>query len=682
MGLFSIQAYAQVEIEDNEIIPHKNLAISYTIGRDGTLTAMVEDDSFTVTIPQIANQFWKSITKTVIDENIIIIDYTNGQNTIILTLNMTDNILHFDLEGRLVDANLLSFQFSENTKRLGENRTGLRLADGREFYFDWSDINLDREYIEGSKSLRVDIRSAPTFKLDPRISITNPDFETGDFTGWSQSCGADSSQSINSTNPINGSESYYLNIGSGADNECGIVQTYGADDDVYIQHQFIAESSRDVDDGDQIYISRLTASSTDVVDFRLIQNDTAGGLQFALRYSTDSGFVTTRNSSFPLFELNTLYCVEYRYFRNTTANGGQASLWVNNTQVSDNTIDNDGISRPGRIRPGLQRDVIGIGLVFRIDDIYIDAATPPPADRVNTCPEGLAVEEPPISPFNIQTALPIETISQMLFQVHGGTSGGLHHFALQEIFQEHNSFSNWIEAFRDDDIIRLRLCPLPTPVSRNATNHIIRFTALSRGTGGVERMSIHILNSTQDIIQEFPETDISRIEFETHNFTLTQANADAIDDYSLIFIELHATNLSVNDDESIFITQAQLDIPETDLTVVCIPEEEEVGQGTSELFPLAPLMNLFFIIGGFILVFNAKGRLEFQASGMFFFLASLLFIISPIYAILDSNNVLSYEILNYPDSIRNNFVLINFVFIGLGLTSVIINNKGRLGFRN
>lgn len=104
------------------------------------------------------------------------------------------------------------------------------------------------------------------------------------------------------------------------------------------------------------------------------------------------------------------------------------------------------------------------------------------------------------------------------------------------------------------------------------------------------------------------------------------------------------------------------------------------GTGTSELFPLAPLMNLFFIIGGFLLVFNAKGRLEFQAAGMFFFLASLLFIISPIYAVLDSNNVLSYVVLNYPDNIRNNFVLINFVFIGLGLTSVIINNRSRIGF--
>ncbi len=81
------------EIESNEFIPHKDLAIGYVIGRDGTLTAIVGLDSFTISIPQIANQFWQSITKTIIDENITIIDYANGQNRVILTLNMTNNIL-------------------------------------------------------------------------------------------------------------------------------------------------------------------------------------------------------------------------------------------------------------------------------------------------------------------------------------------------------------------------------------------------------------------------------------------------------------------------------------------------------------------------------------------------------------------------------------------------------------
>jgi len=103
------------------------------------------------------------------------------------------------------------------------------------------------------------------------------------------------------------------------------------------------------------------------------------------------------------------------------------------------------------------------------------------------------------------------------------------------------------------------------------------------------------------------------------------------------------------------------------------------GSGTSGLFPLAPLLQLFFIVGGFWFILQSKNRIEIQATGIFFFLASLLFVISPIYAVIDSNDVLSYVILNYPDAIRNNFVLIHFGILGMGLSSVIINNRSKIG---
>lgn len=489
------------EIESNEIIPHRDLAISYIIGRDGSITAQVEDDSFTVTIPQIANQFWLSVQKTIIDENITTIEYIKGANTVLLTLNLTENVLHFDLSGKLVDENLLVFKFSENTKRLSENRTGLRLANGNEFYFDWEDINpnLQREYIAGSKSLRVDIRSAPNFKIDPRISINNPDFETGDFTGYAtDGCGIDSNDLVNSTQPINGTYSYHVIIGSGADNNCSRRQDIGGHNDNYVQFQIDFKSAVAWTDGDIINFHRLADGGSLRTSISIQQNDTAGGFQWRVSFDGDGGDTIVNNASFPLITIGSRYCVEYHYLRSASANSGIGELWINKTQFTSNSgIDNNGRGQPDRLYVGNPVDGSGGPVTFKVDDLYADSS-----ERVNTCPEGL-------------------------------------------------------------------IPPVPPPIS---------------------------------------------------------------------------------------------------IIVV-------------DFFPLAPLMNLFFIVGGFILVFSAKGRLEFQATGMFFFLASLLFVSVPIYAIIDDTSSLSYVILNYPDAIRNNFVLINFVFIGLGLTSVIINNKGRLGFR-
>ncbi len=498
VGILSIQVYGQIEIEDNEIIPHRDLAISYTVGRDGTLTAIVNDDSFSIEIPQIANQFWLSVEKTIVDENITTIEFIKGANTVLLTLNLTENILHFDLSGRLIDENLLIFKFSENTKRLGENRTGLRLENGNEFYFDWKDINLRNEYIEGSKSLRVDIRSAPNFKLDPRISITNPDWETGDFTGWTTASGSDCSQSISSVTPINGSESHLINSQVGSDNNCSAIQDIGPNTDSHLQAQFRIESGYTIDGARKGIVGWRGGGGSTAGLFFVIFNSSSSQLEVLGRYAVDSGNVDVRNASFTGIAVGNLYCIEIRYFRSSSPNDGEFQVWINNTQaLSASNFDNNGINRADRIVSGQQNDQGFADIIFRTDDFYADDS-----ERVNTCPEGLS---PPVPP--------------------------------------------------------------PIPI----------------------------------IVVDF--------------------------------------------------------------------------------FPLAPLMNLFFIVGGFILVFNAKGRLEFQATGMFFFLASLLFISIPIYAIIDDTSSLSYVVLNYPDGIRNNFVLINFVFIGLGLTSVIMNNKGRLGFR-
>lgn len=356
------------EIEPNEFIPHKNLAIGYVIGRDGTLTAIVGLDTFTVSIPQIANHFWQSITKTIVNENITTIEYLNGQNIVTLTLNMTDNILHFDLEGRLIEANLLSFQFSENTKRLGENRTGLRLANGRLFYFDWEDIDLQTEFIEASKSLRIDIRSAPTFKLDPRVSITNPDFETGDFTGWGTTC-ISGAQEVNSSLAINGSFSHRVRSNAGSPGgQCFASNDQPADNEYFIRFQLRIELNEMADTNvkDIAQIDRTGSLRSKV---RLIQNDTLGGLEFTIRYLDDIGANTHRNHTFPAIELETTYCIEFSYDRdNTGPDLGAVTAHVNNTQFMDITIDNDMLPVPNRIVSGQPGGEDTGKMIFRTDD--------------------------------------------------------------------------------------------------------------------------------------------------------------------------------------------------------------------------------------------------------------------------------------------------------------------------
>jgi len=400
-SLPSILVQAQ-EIQDNEIIPHRDLAISYVIGRDGSITAKVLDESFTIQILELSNHFWNNITKSVIDENITIIDYANGQNTVSLTLNMSNNFLQFDLEGRLIEANLMRFQFSNNVERLEENRTGLRLKNGGLFYFDWSDINLETEYIEGSKTLRIDIRSAPTFKLDPRLVFDNPDFETGDYTGWAEACST-GSQAVNSTNPINGSESNRVAFLTGStSNNCYTRQgTFTSAPDAFMQHQWRIESVGSWDDNGRRDISRMTSSNQLRITLQMRWNATRSAFQFQVAYRDDIGAISHRNQTFPNIDLTATYCAELYYQRdNAGDNLGIAQVWINNTQYMNiETVDNNAISPVNRMWLGQQGNEDGGAVTYRTDDLYGSNSL-----RINTCPEGLSSGEPPIIP---EVILPI-----------------------------------------------------------------------------------------------------------------------------------------------------------------------------------------------------------------------------------------------------------------------------------
>lgn len=421
----SLERIESVEIESNEVIPHKDLAIGYVIGRDGSITAMVGLNSFTITIPELSNRFWVSVDKTIVSENITTIDYINGAHTALLTLNLTENFLIFDIEGRLPSANLLSFQFSENTIRLEENRTGLRLANGGLFYFDWTDIQLETEFIEGSKVLRIDIRSSPNFKLDPRLVFTNPDFETGDFTGWTTACSGGNTQAVSSIDPINGSESNRVVFTS--DSNCLTRQsTFSSNTDTFYQHTWRLESNGSVTDGDRRDISRMTSSSQLRLRISMEYNATRGAFQFAVGYRDNGGAIPApRNQSFPNIINGATYCIEAYYQRDDSdPDMGIVQVWINNTQLMNiEDVDNESISRPNRIWLGQQGTEVGGDVTYRVDDLYGANGNSGLADRINTCPEGLGEEEDPgppvVGPLVLSTLAPIGPNIMLLFIIIG-----------------------------------------------------------------------------------------------------------------------------------------------------------------------------------------------------------------------------------------------------------------------
>lgn len=405
------------EILDNEPIQHRDLAISYVVGRDGSITALIGLESFTIRILELENHFWNSVNRIDANENITLIQYlnTNGDNALLI-LNLTNNFLEFDLQGRLTQANLLTFQFPNSVERLGDNRTGLRLANGNSFYFDWENIELAREYSEGAKTLRVDIRSSPNFKLDPRIAITNPDFETGDSTGWTIACGSDSTQIVNSTNPINGSWSHWIRNGDGPDDNCSLHQSHAdTTDNQYSQFQFRILNSNSFSDSDSTNIVFMGDGGSLRLRVFVIQNDTLGGLQFGVSYNTDSGSVTIFNHTFAEVESNTIYCVETFYNRDSSPNSGDMSMWINRTQFqSASGFDNNGLGRIDRLLSGQPGDAGAGHLEYQVDDHYLDDAS-----RVNTCPEGFAPPIPPIIPLELQSIAPVGSTIFLAFVLIG-----------------------------------------------------------------------------------------------------------------------------------------------------------------------------------------------------------------------------------------------------------------------
>lgn len=388
------------EIEPNEPISHRDLIISYTIGRDGSITAKAGDESLTVQIPQLENIFWSSVIKTVVNKNITTIQFSNGIDNTKLTLNMTDNILVFDLEGSLSSASLLNFKLSDNAKLLGKDRAGITLSDGNEFYFDWSDIPLPFEYIEGSKTLRVNLVNPLDFKLDPIIALTNHDFETGDFTGWTtfNDDPVFNTIEVNSTNPINGSFSarfdYQLDGGS---KRLTALQNIPASNDTTLQFQVRIDTDNLITDKGVILGGIKNASGDDTAlhrrAFVIYNHNVTDGIEFLFGFHDDVGVnLTTTAPASP----DTVFCITMRYLKGETDNTGLVTFLVDDTLILNSTIDNNSFGSHDTIFNGVFNNMPsnqGIDLEFRTDENR--AFSGPTTLLEIECPE-IVIPEPPV----------------------------------------------------------------------------------------------------------------------------------------------------------------------------------------------------------------------------------------------------------------------------------------------
>lgn len=325
-------------------------------------------------IPEIQANLWDSINRTDINENITRVDYTNGQDSVSITLNMTGNVLHFDIEGRLVSANLLTFQFPKDAIRLGENRTGIPVGEGLGFlYLDWSDLGVFHEYLDNTKRLRMDIRSSPNFKLDPEIGLTNRGYETGDFTGWSTKDSGSSSITVVSTGPIEGNFSVEAISTASGDNEAASDQGFGgAFNEVFFR--FVVNITEAYTGVEEKHLASLKKGG--LLGSRVGITFSSGSMRVQHEFLTDSGVVVI-NTGVAVTPM-TILCFELFYKINaTTPDKGTALLFLNEVLISNQTdIDNDTFATMSDIVNGQDVDAgADDSISFKVDANRLNSDT-------------------------------------------------------------------------------------------------------------------------------------------------------------------------------------------------------------------------------------------------------------------------------------------------------------------
>jgi hypothetical protein len=175
--------------------------------------------------------------------------------------------------------------------------------------------------------------------LNTEISLTNPGFETGDFTGWTTS----GSPTVIGTDPKEGSYHMRANISAG-----GAVrahQTYSSADTVFTR--FFVQRKSSTYDSHNLEVALLTDGGP--------PGTRAWG--FFLRFSNDEFRIEVPHSGGTIYQnlsdtatVDTWFCIEVKWVKSATVGGYQA--WIDSTSRGSDFTRDTTASTPDTILMG------------------------------------------------------------------------------------------------------------------------------------------------------------------------------------------------------------------------------------------------------------------------------------------------------------------------------------------
>jgi len=364
--------------------------ILYIVEKDGTLlvTDTIKGNTMRIGMSELESRTWLNVIGVgsgggQLGEFVATFDFVGGDNTTqMLFREAAEGGMKLRLTGNLADGTSFNFDFDDNAVIRGNRTTSGNIV------FDFEDLFISGFAVTIDVPNRIiSVPRGANFDLDPRIALTNNDWETGDSTGWTAASGVDCSQSTSSTDPINGTYSRRVNIQSGADDNCSTSQEYGVENEIWIQFQMRLDSTSGADEGEEKEIMHIQRGGSHRAGIRLEFNSTRGTMEFIGLYQTDTGQVKIENGTMYDVQLATIYCISLHYLRSPTADLGEFDVYVNGSLTfTASAFDNNGQTPPNTVGSGQRSDRGDLmDIVFRTDDWYVDSGA-----RVNTCPEGLS----------------------------------------------------------------------------------------------------------------------------------------------------------------------------------------------------------------------------------------------------------------------------------------------------
>jgi hypothetical protein len=108
----------------------------------------------------------------------------------------------------------------------------------------------------------------------------------------------------------------------------------------------------------------------------------------------------------------------------------------------------------------------------------------------------------------------------------------------------------------NDTTAEVGLTTIVDPVT--PSNHIIRFRIQGNGSGGPERCNLQLFQGVTEIAATGNQT--SRGAWDTKEYTLSDVEADSIDDYSDLRFKIVSSNLGGS--ETMWCSWAELEVPD------------------------------------------------------------------------------------------------------------------------